>query len=319
MLQHELKARAMVVDEYFDTIFEDACPDQLYRACTHYIRAGGKRLRPVVVMLTCELTGGENDPLPCAAAVELIHTFTLIHDDIMDQDELRRGIPTVHTVWGEAGAILAGDTLYSKAFETIAHSAMPPEKKSECIAVLSRACTKICEGQWMDISFEHNTSVSEHEYIEMVEKKTAVLYGAAAEVGGIVGGASKDERRALYEFGKLCGIAFQIQDDVLDLVASEDVLGKDALSDIRQGKKTLIAIHALSKGATIPAFGNAHATTEELKRAMEVLESTGSLQYAMDKAQYYLAMAKERLEVFEDCKAKTLLLELADFLVNRGY
>ncbi|HIH69316.1 polyprenyl synthetase family protein [Methermicoccus shengliensis] len=319
MLQHELKARARVVDECLGTIFEGASPEQLYRACTHYIYAGGKRLRPVVVMLACELSGGEDDPIPCAAAVELIHTFTLIHDDIMDRDELRRGIPTVHTLWGEAGAILAGDTLYSKAFETIAHSTMPPEKRSECIAVLSRACTSICEGQWMDMSFEDRASVSEQEYLEMVEKKTAVLYGAAAEVGGIVGGASKGQREALYEFGRLCGIAFQIQDDVLDLVASEDALGKDALSDIRQGKKTLIAIHALSKGATIPAFGDTHASTDELRRAMEVLETTGSIQYAMDTAQRYLAMAKAKLDVFEDCEVKTLLLELADFLVSRGY
>jgi len=154
MLEEEIKKRADAVDAHLQACFDGQLPQELYRACRHYIDAGGKRLRPAFLMLACELSGGEDDPISCAGAVELIHTFTLIHDDIMDNDELRRGVPTVHTLWGSAGAILAGDTLYSKAFEMMACSPMNTEKKSECIGVFSRTCTDICEGQWLDLSLK---------------------------------------------------------------------------------------------------------------------------------------------------------------------
>ncbi|MHC1570857.1 MAG: polyprenyl synthetase family protein [Methermicoccaceae archaeon] len=321
MLEEEIKKKAHMVDEHIQRYFEgQSTPRELYRACTHYIDAGGKRLRPALLMLASELCGGEDDPLACAAAVELIHTFTLIHDDIMDNDEMRRGVPTVHTLWGEAGAILAGDTLYSKAFEMIAGSSMNAQKRSECMGVLSRTCTEICEGQWIDIDIsQREGGVGEQEYLDMVERKTAVLYGAAAEVGGIVGGATPEQRRALYDFGRLSGIAFQVQDDVLDITAPQSMLGKDAMSDIREGKMTLIAIHALSHGVRIPAFKKADATPEELQSAVEVLDRAGSIQYAKDVAQRYLRMGCSKLDVFEESKPKRMMLELAEFLVSRGY
>jgi len=319
MLEEEIKRRADVVDAHLNTCFDGQLPEELYRACRHYIDAGGKRLRPAFLTLSSELSGGEDDPLMCAAAVELIHTFTLIHDDIMDNDALRRGVPTVHTVWGSAGAILAGDTLYSRAFEMIASSSMNAEKRSECIGVFSRTCTEICEGQWLDLFLKDREDATEQDYFDMVERKTAVLYGASAEVGGIVGGASAEQRRALYDFGVLCGIAFQVQDDVLDITASQSLLGKDSLSDIREGKMTLIAIHALSQGIDIPAFKQIDASKKELERAIEVLESAGSVQYAKDTAQSYLQRARSKLDVFEECEPKRLLLELADFLVSREY
>jgi geranylgeranyl diphosphate synthase type I len=313
----EIDRRAKIIDEAIERYIPLKPPLELYKACRHYLVAGGKRLRPCLALLTCGLVGGEeNEAVPYAVAIEMIHNFTLIHDDIMDKDSLRRGVPTVHTIWGEEGAILAGDTLYSKAFEIITKI----ESKginSECIGILAETCSLICEGQWMDIEFEKKDVVSEKEYLEMITKKTAVLYGAAAEIGGIVGGATPQQRKALYEYGKLCGIGFQIQDDILDIVADEKVIGKDRGSDIVEGKKTLIVIHAMSNGIEIPGFGNPNATPEDIESAVELLSE--SIEYSRKKAIDFVTRGKNMLDIFDECYEKKVLLELADYLVNRGF
>lgn len=166
------KKRSVHVDAAIDELLPVVRPEELYKASRYLVDSGGKRLRPAVLILAAEATGSElKSVLPAAVAVELVHNFTLIHDDIMDKDELRRGKPAVHMIWGEAGAILAGDTLYSKAFEILSKVENEPARILKCMDVLSKTCTEICEGQWLDMDFEKREKVSKAEYIEMVEKK----------------------------------------------------------------------------------------------------------------------------------------------------
>src|SRR5690554_4660068 len=187
MLIDEIKKRSVHVDDAINELLPVARPEELYKASRYLVDAGGKRLRPAVLILAAEAVGSNlKSVLPAAVAVELVHNFTLIHDDIMDRDDVRRGRPAVHKIWGEAGAILAGDTLYSKAFEILSKVENEPVRILKCMDVLSKTCTEICEGQWLDMDFEKREKVSKSGYIEMVEKKTSVLYAAAAKIGALL-------------------------------------------------------------------------------------------------------------------------------------
>ena len=320
-LMDEIKKRSVHVDKGIGEMLPIEHPEELYRASRYLPDAGGKRLRPAVLMLATEAVGG--DPMsvvPAAVALELVHNFTLVHDDIMDNDDVRRGMPAVHVKWGSAGAILAGDTLYSRAFEIISSMEKDPESILKCVALLSKTCTEICEGQWMDVDFETQETVTEEEYLEMVEKKTSVLYGAAAKVGALLGGASDEVADALYEFGRLVGISFQIQDDVIDMVTPEEILGKVRGSDLIEGKRTLIAIHALNHGVELDIFGKGEAVTpEQIDEAVAILEKSGSIGHAQELSASYLEEGKKMLDILEDSEAKEILLAVADYMVTRNY
>ncbi len=312
-MMEDIKKR---VDRAISVYLPVVWPEELYRASRHLLDAGGKRLRPVTLLLAAEAVGGDLDEvMPAAVSLELVHNFTLIHDDIMDQDDLRKGMPAVHVKWGVPGAIVAGDTLYSKAFEILAQCQAPPERVLECISLLATSCTQVCEGQWLDISFEGRDDVTEKEYLAMVEKKTAVLYAAAAKIGGILAGASQAEVEALWEYGRLTGIGFQIYDDILDLIAQEKTLGKVRGSDLMEGKRTLIAIHALEHGVEVDSL----AGQDKINRALKTLQDTGSIDYAHRKALEFVENGKSKLETLPESQAKNNLIELADFMVNRKY
>ncbi|MEM2933489.1 MAG: polyprenyl synthetase family protein, partial [Methanocellales archaeon] len=178
-LKAEVKKRAALVDKAIKKYLPISHPEELYKASRHLLDAGGKRLRPVMLMLAAEAVLGDlENVIPAAVAVELVHNFTLIHDDIMDEDELRRGMPAVHVKWDTSSAILAGDTLCCKAFEILAKSKAEPKRIVASIDILSRALTEICEGQWLDLDFEKRETVSIREYLEMVRKKTGMLLAA---------------------------------------------------------------------------------------------------------------------------------------------
>lgn len=259
------------------------------------------------------------DLVPAAVSIELIHNFTLIHDDIMDNADIRRGRPSVHKLWGLSGAILAGDTLYSKAFQILGTTPAKPELILAAMDVLSRTCTAICEGQWLDLDFEQRERVSEEEYMEMVEKKTGVLYGASARMGAVLSGASAEAAQGLDDFGRLTGMGFQIQDDVLDLTASEKVLGKKRGGDLIEGKKTLIMIHAFANGVKVDVFGRKDAHPEEIEKALSILEKSGSIGYARSRAVELVEEGKRALDVLPDTPARAFLLELADYMISRRY
>ncbi|HOI68724.1 MAG: Geranylfarnesyl diphosphate synthase [Methanosaeta sp. PtaB.Bin087] len=320
ILDEELLRRSGMISGAIEELLPVVHPRGLYAAGRHLVDAGGKRLRPSMLLLAAEAVGG--DPaavVPAAVSIELVHNFTLIHDDIMDNAETRRGRPAVHVKWDEAGAILAGDTLYSKAFEILTASAAQPEEMVASVKMLAKTCAAICEGQWLDMEFERRDEVTEAEYLEMIEKKTGVLYGAAAWMGARLAAAPLEQAEGLERFGRLVGMAFQIQDDVLDLTAPAKVLGKPRGGDLAEGKKTLIMIHALAGGARIEIFGKKNASSEDVEAALAALRASGSIDYARNKAVSLVEEGKRALSVLQESEAKTLLLALADYMISRSY
>ncbi len=320
MMDKELEKRAALITATIEKMLPVVHPEGLYEAGRHLVDSGGKRLRPSMLLLAAEAAGGEPASLaPAAVSIELIHNFTLIHDDIMDNADVRRGRAAVHKLWGVPGAILAGDTLYSKAFQVLGKTPAKPELILGAMNVLSGTCTAICEGQWLDMEFEKRDRVSEEEYMEMIEKKTGVLYGASASMGALLAGASDDVVRGLDEFGRLTGMGFQLQDDVLDLTAPEKILGKRQGGDLVEGKKTLIMIHAFAHGVNVDVFGRKDATPEQIEKAISVLEKSGSIEYARSRSVEMVAKGKRALDVLPESPAKALLLELADYMIRRRY
>ncbi|GAB6266707.1 polyprenyl synthetase family protein [Methanothrix soehngenii] len=319
-MEEELEDRAALVTATIEKLLPVMHPRGLYEASRHLVDSGGKRLRPSMLLLAAEAAGGEALALaPAAVSIELVHNFTLIHDDIMDNADVRRGRPAVHKIWGQSGAILAGDTLYSKAFQVLGMTAASPERILGAMNMLSRTCTAICEGQWLDMEFESKDRVTENEYMEMIEKKTGVLYGASAGMGGLLAGASPEVVRALDEFGRLTGMGFQLQDDVIDLLTPEEVSGKRQGGDLIEGKKTLIMIHAFANDVVVPVFSKKDASAEEIFRSISILEGSGSIEYARSRAEEMVAQGKRALDVLPPSSAKETLLELADYMIRRRY
>lgn len=305
-------------------------PELLYKAARHIIGAGGKRLRPYMVLKCCRLVGGrEEDAIPTAAALELLHTFTLIHDDIMDEDEKRRGVPTVHSQWGMPIAIVAGDLLFAKVYEAITKFTDPkqvaPKRILQVLKEVSEATITICEGQTRDMMFENKETVSEDEYFEMIQAKTAALFETSARCGGILGGGKKRQLERLGEFGRYSGIAFQVIDDVLGLVADEEVLRKPVGSDIREGKRTLIVVHALEKASKnqrriiLETLGNKSASSKKIRETIELINSLGSIDHAKEAAEKYIERAKEALAGFPATEDREDLLSLSDLIFARKH
>lgn len=290
-------------------------PDRLYQASRHLLISGGKRIRPIICILSCKAVGGnKNDAIKSGAAIELIHNFTLIHDDIMDKDELRRGVPSVHKKFGEYTAILAGDLLFAKAFDIC-----NPEIKE----ILAKASSKICEGQEFDMSFKERNNVRGEEYLEMIKRKTAVLFEAAANSGAVIGQGNSKEIKALASYGLNLGMAFQIQDDILGIIAKEEKLGKPVGSDIVEGKKSLITITALEKlegskkQELIRILNKIENTKSEIDKVVEIFIKSNAINYCKEKANSYVENAKSSLKEIKSSEAKEDLIKIADFVVER--
>jgi len=305
-------------------------PKDLYAASNHLINAGGKRLRPFLVLKSCELTGGwREDALKVAVAIELVHNFSLVHDDIMDNDDKRRGVPTVHVKWGIPMALLSGDMLFAKAYDAIVSSAktrkIPPRRILKVFEVVTDATISLCEGQALDMLFEERSDVSEREYLDMIGKKTAALIEAAAKSGALIGNATYKQVEALGRFGRYAGVGFQIMDDVLGLTADEKVLGKPVGSDIREGKRTMILINALSKadashrGQILSVLGNKVASSDKVEDVIELIQSLGSVDYAAKMAEKFIEKAKSQLTIFPPSANKEVLLNLCDYIISRKY
>ncbi len=316
MLKKEIERRVEIVNRAIKEFLPYRQPEGLYRAARHLIEAGGKRLRPVISILSAEALGKDYTKiLPAAVAIETVHNFTLVHDDIMDRDELRRGVPTVHTVYGEATAILAGDTLFAEAFEILSKCDVESRNVVRAVEMLASVCVRICEGQYMDMSFETRNDISEREYLEMVRLKTGVLIAAASAMPAVLFGEDEETISALWDFGLLCGIGFQIHDDLLDITGKD--IGKDWGSDLVKGKKTLIVIKAFEKGVELETFGKQRADVDAIRRDVERLIQCGAVDYARKKAREFVDKGKSRLSLLPDSEAKKILLDLAEYLVTR--
>jgi geranylgeranyl diphosphate synthase type I len=323
-LNFELKKRADFFNIQLEKFLRYGEPEILYDAVRHLPLAGGKRLRPCLAMISCEAVSGDiKDVIPLSIALELTHNFTLVHDDIMDKSRLRRNFPTVHIKYGEPTAIIAGDLLFTKAFESL-HKIEGDLSIFKNVEYGLIDCVKeISEGQQLDMEFEKRKNVSEDEYQNMILKKTAVLFMYSAEAGAILGGGSKEQSNALNEYGKNLGLGFQITDDYLDISSNKKVLGKDIGNDIRNGKKTLIAVHCLNnisgdeKKLFNKIFGNLKASEDDVKKVYDLFRKTGSVEYAKKMSVNYCNKAKKAIEILPDTNAKEILLNLADFSIKR--
>lgn len=295
-------------------------PADLYDAARHLVEAGGKRHRPAITLLAAEAVGGDSeDVVDAAASVELVHTFSLIQDDIFDNDELRRGAPSVHVEWGEVTAILASDLLFSKAFESLSNARADPDRIVKGLNRLSVSCNRITEGQAMDIE----TPGDEEEYLAMIDRKTAELHALAAGLGGLLGGGTDDQVNALDEWGRKAGLAFQIKDDVLDLVASSEDLGKPQGSDLLEGKRTLIVMHAQATGSpeTLKLMERTFdgGNQQDAIDLTDALHDGGHIKYAEERADTLLREANEALDTLPESDARDCLHEISDYMVNRGH
>ena len=329
--------RRAAVDAAFEDVLAVREPERLYAAARHLLDAGGKRLRPAVVLLAAEAVadvdagpldyravpdadGEPVDVMAAALAVEVVHLFTLIHDDIMDDDDLRRGVPAVHRAYDLETAILAGDTLYSTAFEILLEAGAPPDRLVRALRTLARTCTEICEGQAYDVAFEAREDVGLDAYHEMIRLKTAVLFGAAAAIPAVLLGADDATVDALSRYGEQVGRAFQIQDDVLDLTVPSDRLGKRRGSDLVEGKRTLITVHAREHGVDVDGLlPDGEVTDAAIDDAVATLEAAGSLDHARETARELAAAGVAELDVLPENAARDLLEDVGSYLVERGH
>ncbi|MEX0764071.1 MAG: polyprenyl synthetase family protein [Nitrosopumilaceae archaeon] len=302
-------------------------PKELYKAASHLIEYGGKRLRPYMVIKSCEALGGTiKQAMPAAAAVEMIHNFTLVHDDIMDNDEMRHGVPTVHTKFGMPVGILAGDVLFSKAFETISSTdyKTPKEVSLALVSKLAQACVDVCEGQILDIMMAQSSKIpTESQYIRMIEKKTATLFKVSCAMGAICANTKRKDVANLSSFGKNLGIAFQIVDDLIGVIGDSRITKKPVGNDIREGKKSLPILLAISmsksqkKGEILNAFGNSNASKDEIDLAVKNITSLGIEKIVRKKAMKYSNTAKKSLSCYNGAPKKELV-SLLEFVIERS-
>lgn len=315
-----LESVALQVDSLINRYFTNSV-GELNKASAHLLNAGGKRLRPAVVMLAADAVkrGSSSEILPAALALELTHTFTLIHDDIMDDDSMRRGVPTVHTQWDMPTGILAGDVLYARAFEFICISIASDNAKVRAVSMLARACADICEGQHQDMSFEHRDDVTEGEYLEMVRKKTGVLYAAAAGIGGILAGGNGRQVKSLFQFGLNTGMAFQIQDDIIDLLTPTEKSGKDRGSDLREGKQTLIMIKARERGLDLTKYKRPDLSDADIDAAIKELTDAGVIDEVKSVADGLVKESNRLLAILPPSKERQLLMDIGEYFVTRSF
>ncbi len=322
----KIKENAKIIDEFILSNIDDM-HKELYEASIHYIKGGGKRIRPYLAVTAYRVFKDDVEKvIPFAASLEVLHTFTLIHDDIMDNDEIRRGVPTVHVVWGVPMAILAGDYLFAKVFDLISNADADPKVIVRAIREISRTMIELCDGQAYDMSFEKLKEVPVEEYYKMIYKKTGSLIKTSARFGGIVAEAEEKYIDYLGEFGEKIGIAFQIIDDVIGLVGEEEKTGKPKGSDLREGKKTLPILYALSKleGEEKEFLmslldPNREKTQDEILKGIELIEKTGAIEYAKNLARKIYDEAITAVKKLPESKAKDELIELAYVIVERNF
>jgi octaprenyl-diphosphate synthase len=283
----------------------------------HIVSAGGKRLRPMLVMLAGHATGmAAADHHQLAAIIEFIHTSTLLHDDVVDESQLRRGRSTANALWGNAPSVLVGDFLYSLSFQL-----MTELDRMEVMQILAGTTTRIAEGEVLQLLHVHNPDTDEAAYLRVIERKTAVLFAAATRLGALASGADAQVQQKLYDYGLQLGYAFQIADDVLDYAADAADLGKNLGDDLAEGKATLPLIHAIGHAdeatrqrlRSIVENGDASAMPEVL----EAIRSTGGLEYSRRRAAEYAQAAESALSGLAETEALAALRGLARYAVER--
>jgi octaprenyl-diphosphate synthase len=287
----------------------------------HVISAGGKRLRPMLTLSSAKLCGyhGERH-VTLATCIEFIHTATLLHDDVVDESKLRRGLETANSVWGNQASVLVGDFLFSRSFEL-----MVEDGSVKVMGILSSASARLAEGEVMQLLTANDTQTSETAYLDVIKAKTAQLFAAACRLGAVVADRPKTEEEALDAFGMNLGVAFQLIDDVLDYSAKQATLGKTVGDDFREGKITLPVILAYRRGDDDErafwqrTMGELEQTDVDLDHAIGLMAKHGALDDSVERARHYGAIARDSLGIFPDGEVKDAMISLIDFCIERPY
>ena len=295
----------------------------LYDPAQYILALGGKRVRPVCVLMGNELFDEINpDAWPVATAIELFHNFTLIHDDIMDKAPLRRGMETVHHKYGESTALLAGDVMLVTAYDYL--NKIKTDTAQRIIQVFNKTAKEVCEGQQLDMDFEKRETVTMEQYLHMITLKTSVLLASSLKLGAILGGASEGNQNHLYEFGKNLGIAFQVQDDYLDAFGDPDKFGKQVGGDILANKKTFLIIHAMESAnagqlkALKELMADKTGNVDKVGSVLQIFKDCKVDEWAKTLKEKYLQTASQHLEDTAVLSVrKKPLMELAEYLINR--
>ena len=285
----------------------------------HLLGSGGKRIRPLIVILCARACGYEgNVSVTLAAIIELIHSATLLHDDVVDHSELRRGRKTANAIWGNAASVLVGDYLYTRAFQM-----MITVQNMRVLELLSNATNKIAAGEILQLLNCHNAETSEDRYMEVIRHKTGTLFEISAVLGPVLAGQASHVVEQMTRYGMHLGIAFQLIDDALDYQGNTEEIGKNKGDDLAEGKPTLPLIHALKHGTIAQQNKIKKAieqgSIENLSDIMEVIESTGAIRYTYDLANQYRTSATESLADLPDSDYRQALYALADFAIERHY
>ena len=309
-----IKVNELINDQVISHV--DRIPD----VSNHIIELGGKRLRPILTLTTSKICGyNGNYHINLAAAVELMHTATLLHDDVVDDSDIRRGKSASHIIWDNKSSILVGDFLLGKAFQLMVET-----KSLECLKNLSNASAKIAEGEVMQLIASDNIKTTEDQYMNIIEAKTAELFSTACVVGALISQSNEEEINALISFGKNLGIAFQLKDDALDYDGDKETLGKNIGEDFLEGKVTLPIILAYRRGNNSEreflenSFNNKIRNKELLKNAIKVIKQYNTIDDTLSKAHQHGRIAKDALAIFPETEFKEALMKLVDFSIIRS-
>jgi octaprenyl-diphosphate synthase len=287
----------------------------------HLINSGGKRIRPMLTLATARMCGYTGlHHIRLATAVEFMHTATLLHDDVVDESDLRRGKQAARVIWGNQASVLVGDYLLGQAFKMMVDTA-----SLESLRILSTAAAVIAEGEVLQLAVSQDTSTTEDSYLKVVGAKTAALFSAAAEVGAVIAARPKVEQAALESYGRNLGIAFQLVDDALDYSGKQALMGKSVGDDFRERKITLPVVLSFRRGATEErnfwkrTLEEGNQTDDDLVYAQKLMERHGAINDTIERARHYGAIACDALAIFPDSPWKTALLEAVDFCIARAH
>lgn len=299
----------------------DSHVDMVPELARYLIEAGGKRLRPMLTLAAAMLCGkAQGAQINYAAAVEFMHNATLLHDDVVDESDLRRGRPAARTIWGNQASVLVGDFLLGQAFMMMVEAG-----DIEALGVLSKAATIIAEGEVFQLAKAKDLSTTPEDYDQVIRAKTAMLFEAAAEVGAMAGGADAPSRKALRNYGRELGLAFQLTDDVLDYRGESGAMGKNNGDDLREGKMTLPVILTLAKAnpaereIVVTALGQPQTSEATLKKIVAIMNRHKALEHTLELAHRHVRLAREALSPLPASEMKTLLSDIAEFYVSRAY
>lgn len=299
-----------------------SCVDMIPKLATHLINSGGKRLRPMVTVAASRMCGpcDNNNHVLLAAAVEFMHTATLLHDDVVDESDLRRGKPAARMIWGNQASVLVGDYLLGQAFKMMVNTG-----SLECLRILSNAASVIAEGEVMQLAAQKDVTTTEDAYMKIIDAKTAVLFSAAAEVGAAIVDRPAEEQAALESFGRNLGVAFQLVDDALDYSGKQALLGKETGDDFREGKITLPVILSYRRGSDEDRefwkskLQDGLQNKGDLEHAIGLLEVHGSIEDTVERARHYGAIARDALAIFPDSGYKSAMIDAVDFSIQRTF